>query len=117
MDNQYKIYYYNGIVASIYDGDTIRVDVDLGFNNWVKNMKLRLYGIDTPEIRGNEREMGLLAKQFVEDRIPIGTQIQILTVKDQTGKYGRYLAKIFYGDGINLNQELIDSGNAKTYTP
>lgn len=110
-----KLYFYNGTVTSIYDGDTIRADVDLGFNVVISDMKLRLDGIDTPEIRGEERPLGLIAKEFVEERIPVGSQIQIMTVKDVTGKYGRYLATIFYDGGRNLNEELIESGNATIY--
>jgi len=111
-----KLYFYNGTVVSIYDGDTIRADVDLGFSMSIKNMKLRLSGIDTPELRGDERPQGLLAKQFVVDRIPVGSKIQIMTEKDRTGKYGRYLATIFYDGGKNLNEELVETGHAVIYT-
>jgi micrococcal nuclease len=110
-----RLFYYNAIVSDIYDGDTIRVHIDLGFNTWIFDMKLRLYGIDTPEIRGEERPLGLLAKEFVAERIPVGTEIQVMTQKDATGKYGRYLATIFYDGGRNLNEELLESGNAEEY--
>jgi micrococcal nuclease len=110
-----RLYFYNAVVSNVYDGDTIRAHIDLGFNTWIFDMKLRLYGIDTPEIRGEERPLGLLAKEFVEERIPVGTEIQVMTQKDATGKYGRYLATIFYDGGRNLNEELIESGNAEEY--
>ncbi len=45
-------------VVNVYDGDTITVDIDLGFNMVMCNQKLRLYGINTPEVRGEEREEG-----------------------------------------------------------
>jgi micrococcal nuclease len=112
---QPKLYFYNGVVSNVYDGDTIRANVDLGFNTWIFNMKLRLSGLDTPEIRGIERPEGLVARDFVIQRIPVGTTIQIMTERDMTGKYGRYLATIFYDGGKNLNQELLESGNAKPY--
>jgi len=110
-----KLYFYNGTVVSIYDGDTIRADVDLGFNIKISNMKLRLSGINTPEIRGEERPLGLVAKEFVKERIQVGSKIQIMTKKDATGKYGRYLATIFYDGDRNLNEELVLSGNAEIY--
>jgi micrococcal nuclease len=110
-----KLYFYNATVTNVYDGDTIRADIDLGFNMKISNMKIRLSGIDTPEIRGEERPYGLIAKDFVNERIPAGTEIQILTEKDATGKYGRYLATIFYAGGKNLNEELLLSGNAEIY--
>lgn len=111
-----KLFFYNAIVRRIYDGDSIRADIDLGFNIWVYNKNLRLSGIDTPEIRGEERPEGLVAKQFVVDRIPEGTAIRVLTERDRTGKYGRYLATIYYGDDmINLNEELLANGLAEVY--
>lgn len=110
-----KLYFYNAIVSNIYDGDTIRANIDLGFDTWIFDQKLRLYGIDTPEIRGEERPLGLLARDFVSERIPVGTEIQVMTQKDATGKYGRYLATIFFDSGRNLNEELIASGNAVEY--
>lgn len=110
-----KLYFYNAVVRSVYDGDTMRADIDLGFGVWMFNKSLRLYGIDTPELRGEERPEGLLAKEFVLERVPVGSEIQILTEKDSTGKYGRYLATIFYDGGKNLNEELLESGNAIPY--
>jgi micrococcal nuclease len=110
-----KLYFYNATVSDIYDGDTVRVHIDLGFNTWIFDQKLRLYGIDTPEIRGEERPLGLIARDFVIERIPVGTDIQVLTQRDATGKYGRYLATIFYDGGKNLNEELLLSGNADEY--
>jgi len=110
------LYFYKAIVRSIYDGDTMRVDIDLGFNNWKMNEKLRLSGIDTPEIRGEERPYGLIAKDFVMERIPVGSEIYLLTEKDKSGKYGRYLATIFYGENLNnLNEELLQAGMAEAY--
>jgi len=111
-----NLYLYKGIVKSVYDGDTMRVDIDLGFNMWIRNQKLRLAGVDTPEIRGEERPYGLVAKKFVTDRLSIGSPIYVLTEKDETGKYGRYLATIFYGEQLtNLNEELLATGNAEPY--
>lgn len=114
----FEPYEYIAYVRSIYDGDTIKVDIDLGFNTWIKNMGIRLYGIDTPEIRGEERPDGLISKEFVLNRIPIGSKIYIQTIKDKTGKYGRYLGIIYYGDPlnlINLNEELVANGLAEEY--
>ncbi|MEM9214065.1 MAG: hypothetical protein AAGD25_06925 [Cyanobacteria bacterium P01_F01_bin.150] len=52
-------YRYRAIATKIYDGDTITVDVDLGFHTWQKSIKLRLIGINTPELRGPERLKGI----------------------------------------------------------
>ena len=109
-------YCYDAKVVSIYDGDTITVEIDLGFNVITKQ-KIRFYGINTFEIRGEEREKGLLAKQFVVDRIK-DKKIKLYTIRDKTGKYGRYLGIIYYikdDKEINLNLELIENNHGVLY--
>ena len=111
-----KTFVYNAVVRSVYDGDTMRVDVDLGFKVWMNNISLRLLGINTPEVRGPEREEGLKARSFVLDRVNEGTPVIIVTEKDKTGKYGRWLATVYYHNGEkNLNEELLQNGHAKEY--
>lgn len=104
-------YTYNvRFVEKVYDGDTITVMIDLGFDTF-RIESIRLYGIDTPEIRGEERPEGLISKQYVLDKINNSYDITLRTEKDRTGKYGRYLGT-FYIDGVNLNEELIEQGLA-----
>jgi len=111
-----QLYTYKATVKSIYDGDTIRVDIDLGFGLIFKDQALRLLGINTPEIRGEEKELGLISKKFVEERIPVGSAITIVTERDRKEKFGRYLATVFYGEGSkNLNEELLQGGMARPY--
>lgn len=111
-----NIYLYKAVVRSVYDGDTMRLDFDLGFGTWMMNKSVRLYGIDTPEIRGEERPEGLAARDFVRERCPPGTEVTVLSIKDSTGKYGRYLVNIFYGEDLtNLNDELLAEGLARPY--
>lgn len=110
------MYTYKAFVRSIYDGDTIRVDIDLGFGIIFADQSIRLLGIDTPEIRGIERPQGLVSRNFVVERIPVGSYITITTVKDSKEKFGRYLATVFYGEDMkNLNEELLQNGLAKPY--
>lgn len=103
-------YLYRGIVKSAYDADTIRVDIDLGFNIWQHNESIRLYGIDAPEVRGDERPEGLIARDWIRDKL-IGQEITLRTIKDKSGKYGRLLGVIFL-DGVNINNELVQLGLA-----
>ncbi len=111
------LYHYKAIVVSVYDGDTIRCDIDLGFSVWLKKQTIRLYGIDTPEIRGEERPDGLVAKDFVKSKLPAGSTILIETFQDKKGKYGRWLANIYYGtsqeEPVCLNEELVNEGYAE----
>lgn len=110
------MYTYKAIVNRIFDGDTINVDIDLGFGVMLKDQSLRFLGLDTPEIRGEERQQGLISRNFVVERIPVGSYVTITTVRDRKEKFGRYLATVFYGDDMkNLNEELLQNGMAKPY--
>ena len=115
------MYEYNAIVTKIYDGDTITVDIDLGFGVWMKKQSIRLYGIDTPEIRGEERPEGLISKAMLMKWVPVGSDILLKTYKDSKGKYGRWLAEIYVPDEattgamININEKLVQGGYAKRY--
>lgn len=107
-------YRYTAHVVDVYDGDTITADVELGFNITMRQ-KLRLLGIDTPELRGSERLEGLKVRNYVRDAIMDRT-ILIQSHRDKTGKFGRYLATVYYGEQFtNLNEELIKLGYAKPY--
>lgn len=88
------MYKYNATVTDVYDGDTITVDIDLGFRSHLKKVKLRLFGIDAPEMRGEERPKGIVTRDWLRSQI-LGQQIRVHTYKDSTGKYGRWLADIF----------------------
>ena len=106
---------YQSKIVKVVDGDTVDVDIDLGFGVWLKKQRIRLYGIDTPESRTRdleEKKYGLVAKTFVETHLPVGSIRTLTTVKDKTGKYGRILGKFkafdSYTDAwVNLNQWMI----------
>ena len=106
---------YQCKIVKIIDGDTVDVDIDLGFGVWFKKQRIRFYGIDTPESRTRdleEKKYGLAAKAFVEAHLPVGSIRTLTTVKDKTGKYGRILGKFkaydSYTDAwVNLNQWMI----------
>lgn len=106
------MYNYKAEIIAVYDGDTVTAKVDLGFLHF-QIMKLRLFGIDTPELRGPEREQGLIVRDIVREMI-LNKEVEIHSYKDKQGKFGRYLATIIVGD-INLNQWLIDNGHAEPY--
>tara|TARA_R110000803_G_scaffold62251_1_gene122489 strand:- start:1203 stop:1532 length:330 start_codon:yes stop_codon:yes gene_type:complete len=107
------MYEYNAEVKKAYDGDTITVDFDLGFGIILSNQKIRLVGIDTPEIRGASREQGLISRDRLRERI-LGKKVIIKTTKDRKGKYGRWLGEVFLGDE-NINQWLLNEGLAAKY--
>ncbi len=97
-----------------YDGDSPTIDIDLGFQHWMLNQKIRLYGVNTPELRGEEREKGLEVRDLVRKWAPPGTDIILRTHKDKTGKFGRWLGEIFLHDQIeSINQRLVAQGLAQ----
>jgi micrococcal nuclease len=114
------MYEYKAVVTNVYDGDTITVDIDLGFGVVLKEQKIRLDEINTPEVRGEERNEGLIARDRVRELI-LGKKVVIKTYRDSKEKYGRWLAEVYYKETpeseytINLNQQLINEGLAKKY--
>ena len=102
---------YSATVTDVYDGDTITVSIDLGFYTHLKKQKIRLYGINAPEMRGPEKERGTLARDYLRGLI-LGKEVIIRTFKDRKGKYGRWLAEVTTTDGIQVNQDMIDNGHA-----
>jgi len=109
------VYNYKAKIIDVYDGDTVTAMVDLGFLHF-QEMKLRLYGIDTPELRGEEREQGIIVRDILREMV-LGKEVTIRSYKDKQGKYGRYLANIILEDGLEVNQWLVDNGHAKEYYP
>lgn len=106
-------------VNKIVDGDTIDVDIDLGFDVSFSS-RVRLAGIDTPESRTTdlkEKTLGLEVKEKIKKEIAAAKDIVIKTEKpDSSEKYGRILGWLFLdGSTISLNQRLIDEGYAWTY--
>ena len=106
-------------VLRIVDGDTIDVDIDLGFD--ISYMqRVRLAGIDTPESRTTdkaEKVLGLEVKDKLKKAIDAATNIVIKTEKpDSSEKYGRILGWVFLDDNkVSINQTLIDEGYAWGY--
>ena len=86
---------YNFKLVKVVDGDTIDVDIDLGFGVWLRNQRIRMMGIDTPESRTRdleEKKFGLLAKDKLQTLLANGKVIK--TFKDAKGKFGRILADV-----------------------
>jgi micrococcal nuclease len=105
-----SLYEYRATVVNVVDGDTIDLDVALGFHVTSRE-RVRLNGINTPE---NHTLEGKAATVYVRELLPIGSQVRIETSKDKREKFGRYLAMVFLGD-VNVNDLLIQDGHAVPY--
>ncbi len=115
------MYEYRIKIVKVIDGDTVDVDIDLGFGVWLKKERVRLYGIDTPESRTRDKEekkFGLLAKEYLKASLKKGTPI-LRTRKDKTGKFGRILGELLYIDNedsyVNINEKMIEEAQAVAY--
>ena len=110
---------YNAVVVKVVDGDTVDVDIDLGFSVWLKKQRVRLYGLDTPESITRDKEekkYGLLAKAKVLEHCPIGSKIKVKTQKGKSkGKYGRILGELISDKSVNVNKFLIDNNYGVDY--
>ena len=122
------MYDYMATLIKVVDGDTVDCDIDLGFGVWLKNQRIRLYGIDAPETRtkdleekkaGQDAKLRLIAMK--------SNKFLLTTVKDKKGKYGRILGiinvpvkKKLDKDGkktkhifVDINKKLVEEGHAK----
>lgn len=105
------MYEYKCVILRVVDGDTVDVDIDLGFNIWMHNERIRFFGIDTPESRTSdkiEKVFGNYAKEYVENMMPVGSEQILKTVKDEGGKYGRILGDFVINDGESLVEKMIN---------
>ena len=103
------MYKYKAIVKRWVDGDTLLCLIDLGFYTH-KEERLRLARIDTPELRGAEKERGKEVKRIVTERYPVGTELFVESKKRDN--YGRFIAELWYKEE-SVNQWLIDNGHAE----
>ena len=110
---------YKASLVKVVDGDTIDVDLDLGFGVWLKKQRVRFYGINAPESRTRdleEKRRGLAAKDRVKELVENCEELSLRTIinKKARGKYGRILAEVL-ADGINVNETLVSEGHAVEY--
>lgn len=108
-------YIYKAKIESIYDGDTMTCTIDCGFGVYLSKQKIRLFGIDTPEVRGDEKKDGIRIRDIVRKKL-LGKEITLKTIKDKKGKYGRYLGIIYLNennDYININEWLVENNYAE----
>ena len=122
------MYEYKATILRVIDGDTVDVDIDLGFGVWLKNERVRIMGIDTSESRTRDKEekkFGLLAKERLKELLPEGKSSVLRTQidkdgEDAKGKFGRILGDFVYGHGHNgrftmVTDILIKEGHAVAY--
>ena len=112
---------YKAKVLRVIDGDTIDVDIDLGFSIVLHKQRIRLYGIDTPESRTSDKEekiYGMMSKNYLKKHCPKGSYVTLETTLDKKGKFGRILGSIIVNalpKPFNINQRMIKEHLAVEY--
>ena len=116
-----KMYEYKCELDRVVDGDTVDVDIDLGFGVWLKKERVRIMGIDTPESRTSdkiEKIFGKAAsarlKELIEEDCILCTT-KDRSGEDERGKFGRVLGDFRLSDGRMVTKVLIEEGHAVDY--
>lgn len=109
----FTAYRYRAALVRVVDGDTVDLDVDLGFHVRVRE-RFRLYGINAPEVRTRdleEKARGKAASDRLREILEGADEIVVETFKDRQGKFGRWLARLYVGDTV-VNALLVEEGHA-----
>lgn len=107
-------YTRKALVTNVVDGDTIDVEIDLGYYITTKE-RVRLLRINTPEKYGETKEAGLLAKEFTTNAL-LGKEVFLVSYK--TDSFKRWLGEVYYYDNTelkNISDELLERNLATTY--
>jgi micrococcal nuclease len=116
------MYDYNCTITRVVDGDTLDIDIDLGFGIIMTGQRVRVAGIDTPESRTRdlvEKQFGLASKKRCEELLPVGSKQVLLSQLDRSGdvargKFGRILADFQIGD-TTFTEIMLTEGHAVPY--
>lgn len=112
------MYRYKVNIVKVVDGDTVDVDIDLGFGMVYKKQRVRMLGIDTPESRTRdlvEKKFGKASKKHLKTILEEAESIEL--VSHDKGKFGRILGDLFIGSNeTSVNQQMIDDHHAVAYT-
>jgi micrococcal nuclease len=114
------MYQYKCKINKVLDGDTVDIDLDLGFNIVLANQRVRMAGVDTPESRTTNKEekpRGLLSKKKLAEKLPVGSWHIIETQRSDNNddKFGRILGVFILEDGTKVNDWLIQNNYAVPY--
>ena len=115
------MYEYRAKVNKVVDGDTVDVDIDLGFGVWLANERVRIMGIDTPESRTSdpvEKLFGTASKNRLKEILGEETILKTFAAKDgedMKGKFGRILGDFISEDGRLVTEILAEEGHCVPY--
>lgn len=119
--SELKVNHYDVVLLKSVDGDTVDVDIDLGFGVWLRNERVRIMGIDTPESRTSnevEKLFGKAAKERLKELLHEGAVLVTTEEKsgeDMRGKFGRILGDFKIPDGRMVTEVMISEGHCVAY--
>ena len=119
--SELKVNHYDVVLLKSVDGDTVDVDIDLGFGVWLRNERVRIMGIDTPESRTSnevEKLFGKAAKERLKELLHNGAVLvttEEASGEDMRGKFGRILGDFKIPDGRMVTDVLIEEGHCVAY--
>jgi micrococcal nuclease len=119
--SELKVNEYDVVLLRSVDGDTVDVDIDLGFGVWLRNERVRIMGIDTPESRTSnevEKLFGKAAKERLKELLKDGGVLVTTEEKggeDARGKFGRILGDFKTPDGKLVTEVMIAEGHCVPY--
>jgi len=119
--SELKVNEYDVVLLKAVDGDTVDVDIDLGFNVWLHSERVRIMGIDTPESRTRdkvEKLFGKAAKARLKELLQEGAVLVTTEEKngeDMRGKFGRILGDFKIPDGRKVTDVLVEEGHCVPY--
>ena len=110
------MYRYRVEVTRVVDGDTVDVDIDLGFGMCYKKQRVRLMGIDTPESRTRDLQEKFYGKQSKKFLVELLENQVVELLSHDKGKFGRIIGELFIeGNDMSVNQQMIQSHHAVPY--
>jgi endonuclease YncB( thermonuclease family) len=110
-----RCFFYHAHVTDVHDGDTLTVDIDLGFSMTLRKLKVRLAGIDTAEMTSDDptlKQKAVTARDWLRGQV---LNKDIYLESGGLDKYGRWLGKIHTKEGVCCNEELVKMGLALAY--
>ena len=119
--SELKVNEYDVVLLKAVDGDTVDVDIDLGFGIWLRGERVRIMGIDTPESRTSnkvEKLFGLAAKARLKELLKEGATLVTTEEKggeDARGKFGRILGDFKVPDGRLVTEVMAQEGHCVPY--
>lgn len=110
-----KCFFYHAHVVDVHDGDTVRVDIDLGFSMSLRNLRIRLAGIDTAEMTSKDpalKQKAIAARDWLREKC---LDKDVFLESHGMDKYGRWLGRLHTPEGSCINDALIQEGLALNY--